>query len=155
MVKGRFWAGQNFNDFPELAMVFKTIDGLDVDSVEENDKEDFEWGNILKVTWDIDAHKEEYGVDAGSGEYRFDKEPEDTEVIRSGETVTEPRGGGVLKFGLQTGNDGDENVTIKIIWHDVKFYVHDLDLFYDFVDQVADIRGEGMSESAKGKVFKA
>jgi len=37
--KGRFWAGQNFNDFPELAMVFKTIDGLDVDAVEENDKE--------------------------------------------------------------------------------------------------------------------
>jgi len=37
--KGRFWAGQSFNDFPELAMVFKTIGGLDVDSIEESDKE--------------------------------------------------------------------------------------------------------------------
>lgn len=37
--KGRFWAGQSFKDFPELAMVFKTIGGLDVNSVEESDKE--------------------------------------------------------------------------------------------------------------------
>lgn len=37
--KGRFFAGQNFNHFPELAMVFKTIDGLDVSFVDENDKE--------------------------------------------------------------------------------------------------------------------
>ena len=37
--KGRFWAGQDFNSFPELAMVFKTIDGLDVNSIDENDKE--------------------------------------------------------------------------------------------------------------------
>ena len=37
--KGRFFAGQNFNHFPELAMVFKTIDGLDVNSISESDKE--------------------------------------------------------------------------------------------------------------------
>lgn len=37
--KGRFYAGQDFNSFPELAMVFKTIGGLDVNSVDEDDKE--------------------------------------------------------------------------------------------------------------------
>ncbi|MCL2159757.1 MAG: RNA polymerase sigma factor [Oscillospiraceae bacterium] len=37
--KGRFFAAQDFNSFPELAMVFKTIYGLDVNSVAESDKE--------------------------------------------------------------------------------------------------------------------
>jgi len=37
--KGRFWAGQSFKDFPELAMIFKAIDGLAIDSIEEEDKE--------------------------------------------------------------------------------------------------------------------
>lgn len=37
--KSRFFAGQDFNSFPELAMVFKTIDGLDVNSIAESDKE--------------------------------------------------------------------------------------------------------------------
>jgi hypothetical protein len=37
--KGRFFTGQNFDHFPELAMIFKTIDGLDADAVAENDRE--------------------------------------------------------------------------------------------------------------------
>jgi RNA polymerase sigma factor (sigma-70 family) len=37
--KGRFFAGQNFGHFPELAMVFKTINGLDMDNLPGPDKE--------------------------------------------------------------------------------------------------------------------
>ena len=37
--KNRFPAGQDFSYNPEIAMIFKTIYGLDIDSVSENDKE--------------------------------------------------------------------------------------------------------------------
>ena len=39
MEKGRFFADRNFDRYPELAMVFLTIGGLDVNSVEEKDRE--------------------------------------------------------------------------------------------------------------------
>jgi len=119
----------------------------------DNDAESYVWGDTMTVTWDIDKFKEEHGSTA-DGEYVFGEKPKMATVISSGKEIEEERGGGLIKFGLQIGSDEFDDITVKINWDDVKIYVRDLDKFYDYVDQVAEIRGQGMSESAKGKVFK-
>ncbi|MDR0196941.1 MAG: hypothetical protein LBI36_01795 [Oscillospiraceae bacterium] len=59
------------------------------------------------------------------------------------------KGGGVLKFGLQIGNDGIEELKLKIVWTDVEVFVYDLDVFNDYVEQVTAINGVALPSGAK------
>jgi len=105
----------------------------------------FEFGDIMTAVWDI--------TEFGRDRYRFSDPPEEIPNDNEDED-DETMGFGVLKFGLQTGNDDIEDHRFGFHWHDVRIFVYDLELFNEFVEQVSEIRGFGPSPNTEGKVFE-
>jgi len=105
------------------------------------------------VTWDITRFKEKHGtiviVDDDDNDvdfYYFDKPVNESDGT----------GGGVLKFGIIVGTDNViQQTKAAIYFEDVRFYVYDVDLFFEFVDEVLAISEGEVSEELRAKVFAA
>jgi len=98
-------------------------------------------GGVMTVTWDIKPRMDLYGNDSVG---TFDDNG-----------FFDDKGGGILKFGLQVGNSGFDPINITLCWADVNIYVYDLDIFFDYVDQVTAINGNTLSDDMKARVHKA
>ncbi|MCL2633074.1 MAG: hypothetical protein FWD34_01020 [Oscillospiraceae bacterium] len=102
---------------------------------------DFGSGNVLTVTWDINAFYAAFG---------------ETEAI-AGDTSGDDwkPGNGLQKFGIQTGRSTDNfdaydsTIKLKVSWYDVEIFVHDIDIFMDFVAIASDLTGEAWDDSLK------
>jgi hypothetical protein len=114
-----------------------------IPGVADGDKE-FTFGDVMKIKWDFAEFAEWMGEDFG----------EDVYASPAKMVGEEERGGGVLKFGLQTNNEDVEDWDFKFHWVDVKIYVYDLEAYNGFVDQVTEIRGSGPSANTAGKVIQ-
>lgn len=87
---------------------------------------------VMTATWDIKGAMEKYGtLDAAN--------PEDEEG----------KGGGILKFGVQVGDEGIEEKKLKICWTDATIYVKDKAKFDEYVAKVSEINGAVMPSDAK------
>jgi len=88
--------------------------------------------HVMTVTWDIKSAMESCGtLDAG------DPDAEDG------------KGGGVHKFGVQIGDEGIDEKTLKICWTDVTIYVKDKAKFDEYVAKVSEVNGAAMPSDAK------
>ncbi|MCL2633075.1 MAG: hypothetical protein FWD34_01025 [Oscillospiraceae bacterium] len=98
-----------------------------------------EWGfgsdYVMEIIWDIGLEMDEHGT--------LDIADKDVEI--GGQS----RGGGVLKFGIQIGNDGIDEYRLKICWTSVEVFVRDMDLFNQYVDAVSAVNGAVFSDNVK------
>jgi hypothetical protein len=119
-----------------------------IDQVMEREDREYEFGDIMHATWDITEAKNTPAFasvnrmceEAGEmvQDYVFD-------VVASEEN--DWKGGGVGKFGLviQNAHPIDE-FDMSIHWTDAKIYVYDLELYFDFVEQIEEITGKDFSD---------
>jgi len=129
---------------------FKQLGGNLINQTYDPEDEDdgFEFGNIMTATWDFDKFKEEHGTVLG--EYVFDQPPTEEGEGNWGS-------GSLSKFGVSIKNEDIDEYKGKIFWTDVKIYVHDMDVFMDFVKEVEE-ETEGrnkMSDDLKDRVIEA
>jgi hypothetical protein len=104
----------------------------------EDDDDNFEWGMVMDAVWDFQDFRERHGtvtVWCEETESEVEKYILDIPVDEDGE------GGGILKFGLMIENMDviEMYLSAKIFFTDVKIYVYDLEEFFDYVAQVAEV----------------
>jgi hypothetical protein len=115
--------------------------------IDEDDEDGgFKWGAEMTATWDFDWFKSgENGADKKYSnsqtwddekeelvlEYVFDQPVKDFDGTE--------KGGGIGKFGLMIGNNETDVYDVIIRFTDVKIYVHDMDIYQGFVDEVVEI----------------
>ena len=117
---------------------------------EENGGDGFKWGLVMKAVWDVGKFKEELT------EEQQESFGQAATLVDPDDESSDKKGGGVNKFGLMIKTDNVlEDVTAKISWTDVKIYVHDLELFNSFIEELEEITGKSMSANTEGRVIQA
>jgi hypothetical protein len=95
----------------------------------------FNWGAVMRLSWDIDRVAAARGVVTG-GDYLFNSPAIDTST---GDSDPDMKGGGLNNFGFQLRNQCiDDELEVTIRWTGVTIVVHCLDTYNAHVAAVAE-----------------